>query len=62
LSSSTTMSTASSSTTNLMVTTSTTYSSPEFGFGQTVIIGVILVFLAILANRKASRRQSPAGT
>lgn len=62
LSSSTTMSTASSSTTNLMVTTSTTYSSPEFGFGQTVIIGVILVFLAILANRKASRRQPPAGT
>jgi hypothetical protein len=59
LSSSTTMSTGSSSTSNLMVTTLTTYSSPEFGSGQAVMIGVIIVFLSILANRKVSRRQSP---
>ncbi len=66
---STTSSTASSSATIFIVrplssstlASSTTYSTPEFGFGQTVVIGVVLVFLAILANRKASRRQSPAG-
>jgi hypothetical protein len=47
----------SSSTQALTATTSTTYTTPEFGFSQTVMIGSILAAFMILIKRKASRKK-----
>jgi hypothetical protein len=47
---------SSSSTSTSAITTSSTYSTPEFGIGQILMVGSILAVLAVLINRKDSRK------
>ncbi len=47
---------SSSSTSTSAVTTSSTYSTPEFGIGQIVMVGSILAVFVILIKRRDSRK------